>query len=287
MTKPTIRIGCDPELFAFDTTTNKPVSVHDLLPGTKHEPYVVPKGAVQVDGVAAEFNIDPAATRGEFLKNISRVSRMLSTIVRAKNENIILKATPTVLFEEKYFEELPFNTKALGCEPDYDAYTGKVNKKPKTDRPMRTGSGHVHIQFVPDGEFVERPGVGDHFARCCELARCLDISLYEPSLMWDTDKERQQLYGKPGAFRPKPYGLEYRVLSNAWLNESFLQMYIFDATLNTTRKWLSGFDLYRRWKDTGKNSFKQLWDFMDNNSIPSIRCYAPEGYIGYEHAVAD
>jgi hypothetical protein len=36
---------------------------------------------------------------------------------------------------------------------------------------------------------------------------------------WDKDKERRKLYGKPGAFRPKPYGCEYRVLSNAWVDK--------------------------------------------------------------------
>jgi hypothetical protein len=36
---------------------------------------------------------------------------------------------------------------------------------------------------------------------------------------WDKDTERRKLYGKPGAFRPKPYGCEYRVLSNAWVDK--------------------------------------------------------------------
>ena len=45
----------------------------------------------------------------------------------------------------------------------------------------------------------------------------LDMYLGLPSLIWDRDTKRRSLYGDFGAFRPKPYGLEYRVLSNAWL----------------------------------------------------------------------
>jgi hypothetical protein len=67
-----ILIGADPELFVF-TRSGKPVSAHDLIPGTKYEPHEVGNGAVQVDGVAAEFNIDPAANEDEFFFNIAFV----------------------------------------------------------------------------------------------------------------------------------------------------------------------------------------------------------------------
>ena len=49
-------IGADPEVFVADSLTNTFVSAHDLVPGTKLEPFAVNKGAVQVDGMALEFN---------------------------------------------------------------------------------------------------------------------------------------------------------------------------------------------------------------------------------------
>jgi hypothetical protein len=39
------------------------------------------------------------------------------------------------------------------------------------------------------------------------------------------------MYGKAGAFRPKPYGMEYRVLSNKWLTNTRLQSWVYDTTV--------------------------------------------------------
>jgi hypothetical protein len=148
---------------------------------------------------------------------------------------------------------------------------------------MRTGSGHIHIQFVPQN--IDDPFEEGHFARCCELVKELDQTLYESSGYWDCDTERQRLYGAPGAFRPKKYGVEYRVLSNAWLNEPWTQMFVFDNAFNTTRKWLDGFSIVKELINAGNRlTYKQKMDLQDSNGIPSIRSYAPEGFISYEHA---
>jgi len=68
-----VTVGCDPELWLRDKKTGEIVSAHTLLPGTKLEPYKVTAGAIQVDGTAAEFNIDPASGYSTFVTNIAQV----------------------------------------------------------------------------------------------------------------------------------------------------------------------------------------------------------------------
>ena len=49
--------GCDPELFVVNG--NDEFVYPEWIPGNKEEPHPVEHGAVQIDGMAAEFNIDP------------------------------------------------------------------------------------------------------------------------------------------------------------------------------------------------------------------------------------
>ena len=50
-----ILVGCDPEIFVKQAGVFK--SAHGLVVGDKKDPQKVNKGAVQVDGMALEFNI--------------------------------------------------------------------------------------------------------------------------------------------------------------------------------------------------------------------------------------
>ena len=58
-----ILVGCDPEVFVAQGGVFK--SAYNLIKGDKKNPQKIRSGAVQVDGMALEFNIDPAATENE------------------------------------------------------------------------------------------------------------------------------------------------------------------------------------------------------------------------------
>jgi hypothetical protein len=233
MSNPKILIGADPELFCM--VGDKYVSAHDLLPGTKAEPFFVENGAVQVDGVAAEFNIDPASSEDEFIHNMNSVVEQMTLMIQSINDQVRLVCTPTAWFDKDYFELLPYETKLLGCEPDFDAKTGDQNPKPKTDKPFRTGSCHIHVGWTSGAD----PYSKEHFELCRKVVLSLDETLYPMSMEWDDDQTRRELYGKEGSFRPKSYGFEYRPLSNKALESEEVLRLIYQTVVEVTQKVLS------------------------------------------------
>lgn len=220
-----ISVGADPELFLMRGSDF--VSCHDLFSGSKKEPFRVMKGAVQVDGTAFEFNIHPAKEVSEFLKNVETVVNTMQLFAKKVDPSLKIVVTPTAIYDRKYFDSLPEEAKALGCEPDYNAYTGKENTPPETEGCFRTGAGHIHVGWTED----ENPFGTEHYYDCIQTVKQLDHALYIPSLLWDNDNRRRELYGKIGAFRPKTYGVEWRPLSNSWVSDPDIGAYIFDSTV--------------------------------------------------------
>lgn len=224
-------IGADPELFV--KKDGKFVSGYGLIRGDKENPFPVKNGAVQVDGMALEFNIDPAANKKEFVYNIQSVMDQLKAMVPEYN----VVAKPTARFTEKYMKAQPKKALELGCDPDYNAWQeGAVNERPDQDLPMRTGAGHIHIGWTQ----VDDPCNPYHIADCIEIVKQLDYYLGLASLFLDKDKGRREMYGKAGAFRPKPYGVEYRVLSNFWLKTPELVSWVYDTTIRALNDLLEG-----------------------------------------------
>ena len=220
-----ILLGTDPELFLKDQEGNF-VSAHDLIPGSKWSPTLVDLGAIQPDGVAAEFNTDPAETEDEFLTNITTVMAQLEQQFKSIRPDLVIAITPTATFTKEYFDSLPESAKELGCTPDFNAYTGDTNEPPSTSEPFRTGAGHIHIGWGSDFLRADYK----HFVRCMDVVKQLDAVIYFASLLWDNDDKRRTLYGKIGAFRPKPYGVEWRPLSNAYLASEESKRYVFKTT---------------------------------------------------------
>ena len=206
------KFGADPELFVLDMTTNKYISGHGLIKGDKENPFPVDLGAVQVDGMALEFNIEPATNAREFSRNINIVREQMA---RMLPNHYALMDVPAIEFQKDSWDSTPDEDKVLGCTPDYNAWKGGVANviEDRGDSRLRTASGHIHIGWG-SGYSNTDPA---HLELCMEVVRQLDASVGLASLEWDPDTKRREMYGKAGAFRPKPYGVEYRVLSNRWL----------------------------------------------------------------------
>lgn len=238
MSHPQILVGSDPEIFVKKNGVF--VCAHDLIPGTKESPFKVDKGAVQVDGFALEFNIDPAGSVEQFILHHETVMGILEKMVPGYE----LAPVPVADFTREYMDSCPAEAKILGCDPDYNAYTGQENIKPQADLPMRTASGHVHIGWGS--------GLADHHDQCRAASIQMDFFLGLPSLFYDDDTRRRSMYGKAGCYRPKSYGVEYRTLSNAWLLSTKRMAWVYNQIQQGMRDLMDGASMYERYGDVSE-----------------------------------
>lgn len=255
-----ILVGADPEVFMFKD--GAAVSAFGAIKGTKEAPFKVEKGAVQVDGMALEFNIDPASTSEEFRDHIRTVMRQLQEMVPGYDLNPI----PVAQFGFDYINTQPKEAVELGCNPDFNAwFDGEPNPKPDAKMPFRTGAGHVHIGWTDKADVYDV----EHRDACIMVTKQMDYYLGLGSLLFDQDKQRRQMYGAAGAFRYKPYGCEYRVLSNAWLKDDKLIQWVFDRTVQGVNDLHEGKAAFNRFGSMAQ-------DIIRDNDEVAARAYMQE-----------
>lgn len=201
-----LTVGADPEVFLYKD--GWPYPVVGLLGGTKENPLPVSCGAVQEDNVLAEFNILPSYSEEDFVSNITTVMSKLHELLR----DYELKVVPSADFRFRDLMEAGDKAMEFGCDPDYNAWTGKVNPSPSPGTTLRTAGGHIHLGH-PSLDPSAPPEI------IYDQIKMMDIYLGVPSVIMDSDKERRKMYGKAGAFRRKEYGVEYRTLSNFWIKD--------------------------------------------------------------------
>jgi len=197
-------LGADPEILLERIVGGHKIPTHLIgkIGGTKQEPKEFGLGHIQEDNVCIEFNIPPATSSPVFTKSIAMMVSDIHSLVSTYKVKVSNRASckfPKVLMTAKALE--------FGCEPDYCAWKCDINPIPVPPDPLfRCAGGHIHVgwDYKTDKERVE-------------LARLLDVYCGIPSVLYDSDNERRQFYGKAGSHRPKEYGIEYRVLSNYWI----------------------------------------------------------------------
>lgn len=221
-------IGCDPEIFLVDAAGAFKSAI-GLIGGSKHDPRPLPIGpgyAVQEDNVALEFNIPPAKSADELDKNIENVL----TFLQEEVAQLALMFSNSSAVSFPVTELMHPAALEFGCDPDYNAWLdGAVNPRPSADdKNLRTCGGHVHVGY----KFKSAEQV-------IAFTKYMDLFLGVQSVLIDEGELRKQLYGKAGAFRYKPYGMEYRSLSNFWIFTKERRTWVWEQTEAAMDAWLN------------------------------------------------
>lgn len=216
-----LTLGADVEVFA--SQNQNPLSVEGLIGGSKEYPLEVPGGNLQEDNVMAEFAIDPVSTEEEWINNIQRVYRELQNRI---NETLIV---PSVSFPEDQLQSK--QARHFGCDPDFDVWELMMNEiDASVFGNIRTCGGHIHIGcgHKQDDEIIR-------------IIKNMDLFLGVPSVLLDNDSRRRTFYGA-GKFRIKDYGLEYRSLSNFWIQTPELMRWVYNQTRRAYDNAQAGFE---------------------------------------------
>jgi hypothetical protein len=219
-----ITVGSDPELFIINTKTGKVVSSVGLIPGEKGNPYVaddMPDGfGLETDNILAEFNIPPVRSRLDFINSINYMKRYIDAFVKKINPDYGIKCSAYEVVDADQLQS--DQAKLFGCMPDYNVYTESENPAPKGTQTNGRSSGfHIHLGYARNNVDTS-----------LKMIRYMDMFLGLPSILYDKDTRRRSLYGKAGAFRLTPYGLEYRCLSSAMYANDELMGLVWDQLMN-------------------------------------------------------
>lgn len=221
-----VTIGADPEILLLDRNTGNHRAVVGLVGGTKEKPIPIvgmeshfPAGAaMQEDNVMLEFNTVPAVDSETFQQNVRLTVECLDHYVL---QPLGLSYSSKCYGEYSDRELASPQAQQFGCSPDMDAYLGGPAKAvlPAEVGRQRFAGGHVHLGYSNPAEVPEFVIVQlcDAFLGLAEVRFTRGRYGQGP---------RRQTYGTAGRYRPKPYGVEYRTLSNSWLWDYDLQQHI-------------------------------------------------------------
>lgn len=216
-----LKLGADPELFVKDAQGNIS-SVAGLLGCNKENKIDTGRGVrLQEDNVLIEFDIDPCTTFAQFNKLLNYGGDACQNAVAAHDLELA-HGLSSYIFDEDVMDTFDDSAFEFGCSPDYNALNMRRFPKARATTLLRTAGGHVHMGW-------------DHFTDVSieqqrQVAVMCDYFLGLPSILLDRDIQRRELYGMAGSFRPKEYGIEYRVLSNFWLSDNANKRMVWDQT---------------------------------------------------------
>jgi hypothetical protein len=243
-------VGADPEVFVVSAKEPDQILPAWTFLGSKDNPTSYAsadnfyKGTCYWDGFQAEFTTQPSifcvqqfteAVRYGLQKVWKSADKKYGDKAKLSLKSV-LPVLPETLESEKT-EHVAF-----GCSPSYNAYGLKGNARDGRDVPWRFAGGHIHLglsEYVKNGS-GQKLEQGDYEGIVRSLDRMLGLACVSMFGAYD-DPRRREYYGLPGEYRLPPHGLEYRVLSNAWLAHPLILNMVYDLTRCVVGLELEGF----------------------------------------------
>lgn len=255
----TFTLGADPEFMIVGDKGNL-LSAVEVVPSTSEKRKKIKGHEFYHDNVLAECAIKPASSKEGVIASFRECFGIYADLV--KPHTLVCRASGTYAEDQLQTEA----ARLAGCDPEACAYTQDFLPKPD-EQFMRTGfrsaGGHIHIGC--DGD-VWHTEVMAHYP-----IKMMDLFVGIPAIFLDhdpTSKQRKELYGSAGSMRRKPYGIEYRPLSNFWLASPKLVGLIYDLC-----------EFVVEFVNLGR--YEEFWTVnqaaVDNYELPED-CYFCKGY---------
>lgn len=261
--------GADPEIFvtkgarkrtlfpAFEFLPNKPEkSPYKGLSGD-------PRAWAYRDGFAAEFGIVGGACHGYMIDYLRNGLQEVLRLASEKDDTAKLSIENTFAIPEEVRKAATPEQLALGCLPSLNAYGDNPILPSGNELNLRFAGGHIHFGMSnsQEPEFYKDLVKGADLVAGIPLVAMLE-NIDSPA--------RRQYYGRAGEYRLPKHGLEYRVLSNAWLaHPQFAHL-----VLNLTR---SGLKLGRlKLTEEFGLSTQQIQDIINYCDVKAARKWSRE-----------
>lgn len=231
-----VTFGTDPEFFL--SSNGEIVGSEKVIPAEGFEK----AGYMRLvrDGVQVEMHPSPSHCRQVVAAHIRSGFSLLMQKLEEKNlanKKFEISLAQVVTMKRAELDSLEPASRVLGCAPSLNIYNAAASVGVDGETyPVRAAGGHIHLGLPP---LIYKPAVGRNFAsrlstgsvdERARLVPLFDLLVGNTAVLLDRDPlqaERRKVYGRAGEYRLPSHGIEYRTLSNFWLQHYVLQSGMF------------------------------------------------------------
>jgi hypothetical protein len=251
-----MKIGSDPEIFCEDAD-GEIIPAFTFL-GSKDKPNIATKqnnnqqyNKIYWDGFQAEFDTDGSHCIGWQGDSVHNGLHSLYNLLIKHNPKAKLSMRTTFNIPNKLLKESEETHVQFGCMPSLNAYGMEGIKGNGRDVDFRSAGGHIH--FGTAGLIDGVPNKDALIRAVKALDAILGVTCVSLFANWD-DPRRRTMYGLAGEYRLPAHGLEYRVLSNAWLCHPLIMNVVMDLSRKAFMVGVK--DLLSAWKCEEKETIR-------------------------------